>query len=449
MLGVGPTRLPLDAMPLAYRMLAGRDLEATLAAMPADEVEQILGDWNLWRLPYQVPPEGDWSTWMLLGGRGIGKTVTSAHLAHEVAAEPERLNGGIIGLVGRTFTDVRLVNVMDATTGILATAPPGQRPRWQYGPGILTWPNGVIGRVFSAEQPDGFRGANLAFLIADELAAWPDSEATWNTIMMGLRIGRAQACITTTPKPLAWLRKLAAHPRTVKRTASTYDNPFLSRDRLAMFREAYGGSRLEAQELHGIFIDGIDGALLRGFEFRRSHLVPIDLVEIVVAIDPAVTEHKRSDMHGIIVYGVDARGHGTVLEDATGAYGVSNGEWAAVAIDCYQRWKANTIVVETNRGGKHVIAGLRALAPWLPVVEVNAARGKIVRAEPVGVLYEQGKISHLGEFTPLEAELTQWVIGDPSPNRMDALVWAVTHCHGLDPRTEHHGHASPLAAMSF
>jgi phage terminase large subunit-like protein len=449
-LGRGRLRLPIDKMPRIYQRIAasGHDPAVVFAGMEADELEQLESDWSEWALPYQQQPAGDWDIWMLLGGRGIGKTLTTGHLAHEVAAEPDRLDKGIIGIVGRTHTDVRLTNVEAEATGILETAPPGFRPRWQTGPGLLTWPNGVQGRVFSADSPESIRGPNLGFLIADEAAAWVNGKETWDKLMFGLRVGRAQAVISTTPKPLKWLRDIAADKGTVVTHATTYDNPFLARKQLAKYRRLYAGTRLEAQELDGKFIDAIVGALLKDLEIEqgRRSIAP-DMVKVVVAVDPAVTAHKRSDYTGIVVYGIDARGHGYVLEDASGKYQIKNNEWAEVVVDCYKRHRADVVVGEKNRGGDMVEAGIRASGAGVAFEATTATRGKMVRARPVGALYEQGLIHHVGEFPKLELELTTWIEGDPSPNRLDALVWAATYCHLSEDSPQPWD--SPAAYMGF
>ena len=462
-IGVRPGRLPLDKMPPLYRAFAGRDPAEVLAAMTDEEIEIIASDPALRRLPYQTPPADDWRMWILLGGRGIGKTFTISTLVHEVAAEPERLDGGIIAIVGRSFTDVRSTNVEAKATGILASAPEGFRPRWQPGHGTLTWPNGVVGRVFAATEPDSGRGPNSAFLVFDELMAYRDPRKVFDVFKMGCRVGRSQVVIATTPKPSAFLRDLCKRKRTTVASASTYDNPYLSRDALAEFVAAYKGTRLERQELLGKIIEAISGALLRSdYTIERVTRREVgELAEVVVAVDPAVTEHKRSDATGIVVYGVergrilDASGErvdrGVVLEDLTGDHGIEAGEWARVVIDAYHRHRADRVVVETNRGGKHVIAGLRAArgGASIPVAEVSASRGKRTRAEPVGLLYEQGRIVHAGDFPMLEGELFSWVEGDPSPNALDALVWAVTHCHQLDPRMAGPRVSDPFAALGW
>jgi phage terminase large subunit-like protein len=451
-LGRGRLRLPINKMPRIYQRIAasGHDPAKVFAGMEADELEQLESDWSEWALPYQRLPEGrDWRMWMLLGGRGIGKSLATSQAAHEVAADPDSLGGGIIAIMGRTHTDVRATNINAKLTGILATAPPGFRPSWRPGPGLLEWPNGVQGRVFSADSPQSVLGTNIGFLIADEVARYPKGDEIWGEIIdLAVRVGRAQIAMSTTPLPLRWLRKIHDDPHTIVSHATTYDNPFLATKARRAFERTYRGTRRERQDLFGEFIDSVVGALLRGpeIELGRRHIAP-DLVKIVVAVDPAITAHKRSDYTGIVVYGVDERGHGYLLEDASGKYQIANNEWAEVVVDCYRRHRADVVVGEKNRGGDMVEAGIRAARVGVAYESTNATRAKLVRAAPVGALYEQGLIHHVGEFPELELELTTWIEGDPSPNRLDALVWAATYCHLSEDSPQPWD--SPAAYMGF
>lgn len=446
---------PIEKMPRLYRLLHDRDRAEVLGGMDPAEIEALEHDWSMNCLPYQEMPDGDWSVWMLLGGRGIGKTLTTSHIAHEVAKEPDRLDKGIIGILGRTFNDTVATNIEADATGILATAPPGFCPRWQPGKALLTWPNGVKGRVFAAEAPESGRGPNLAFLIADETAAWRNGQEVWDTFQMGLRVGRAQAVMSTTPKPLAWLRKIADDEGTVIRRASTYDNPYLARKQLAKYKRQYVGTRLERQELGGFFIDDIAGALIRGNEIERNRVATApDLLRVIVCVDPAIYAGKRSDYTGIVVLGLGRTvgqfggAHVFVLEDATGKYEISNNAWAERAVGLARKWKAEYVVCEKNRGGDMVEFGIRSAAGRHPVKyrHVTAIKGKLNRGQPVGALYEQNEVHHVGVFPDLELELQTWVEGDPSPNRMDALVHGVTFLRLADDSSVVH---PPHAILGF
>ena len=450
---VNARSLPPESRPRIVDMLDGYDPSEVFAGMESSELAGIRDAWDLWSLPHQRMPEGNWRRWMMIGGRGIGKTYTSSKTATEVAKDKDSLCGGIIGIMGRTHTDVRETNVEAAASGIIAAAPDGWKPSWRPGPGVLTWPNGVRGRVFSADSPESVLGSNIAFMIGDELARYPNGGEMWSEIVeLAVRIGRSQIMITTTPKPLAWLRKLVAMNDSIVTGASTYANPFLSAASLESFVRVFRGTRLEREALFGEFVERVEGALLKweSIEDNRLRHAP-ELVRVVVSIDPAVTAHKRSDMTGLVVYGVDRAGHGFVLEDATGKYSITKNEWAEVAVKLYHKWEADLIIGERNRGGDMVAAGIRAAAASeyraevdgtggdkdsprlrtrrgpIPYQDVKATRGKMVRADPVGALYELGRIHHVGVFPDLESELTTWIVGDPSPNRLDALVYAATH----------------------
>lgn len=409
-------------------------LRAFFAGLEPVERRRILDDWDLWALPYQQMPPGDWRRWAMIGGRGIGKSWTASKTAHEVAKDVSSLAGGIIAIVGRTHTDVRETNVEAQATGLLAAAPDGFRPRWKPGPGVLEWPNGARGRVFSAdgESAQSIRGTNIAFGIGDEVAAWKKGEETWwHLLELACRVGRAQLMLTTTPRPLKWLKKVVDDPETVLTGATTYDNPFLEEKARRVYVAAFEGTAAGDQELKGMFLDAIAGALLRRFEYISEHRVTAgeipDLERIVIAVDPAITASKRSDMTGMVAMGRDKDGHGYVLEDASDKYDIRNNEWAEVAVELFRKYAADKIVAEINRGGDMVEAGIRACARNIPYESVTATRGKFTRAAPVGALYERGLIHHVGNFPELEAELTTWIPGDPSPNRMDALVWAATY----------------------
>jgi phage terminase large subunit-like protein len=439
---------PIEKMPAIYRMIGDLDIARVFDGMSHQEMIAIRDHWPLWALPHQIMPDGDWDTWLLLGGRGIGKTITTSKAVIQAAMEVEKLCGGIIGIMGRTHTDVRETNVQAQATGILAASPEGFRPRWKPGPGTLTWDNGAVARVFSADTPEAVLGTNAALMVMDELAKYPNGERTVKEIVdLAVRVGQARKIISTTPKPLQYLIDIAKHPRTIVTRATTYDNPFLTPSALDRYERAYAGTRLEREALFGEFLDDIQGALLNysAIADNRVKHAP-DLVKVAIGVDPAVSDSKRGDSTGIVAFGVDSRGHGFVLEDATGKYGISSNEWARVVAKLYKKWEADIVVAEINRGGKMVEGVMRAIDPAMPVVTVTATRGKMTRAQPVAALYQQGRIHHVGTkakeieaLRPLEDELTTWTPGDPSPNRLDALVWAATQTMVTETAT------SPLA----
>jgi phage terminase large subunit-like protein len=412
------------------------DIASFVASLKPVERIAVYESWDLWALPHQRMPAGKWRRWVCRGGRGSGKSSGANNTVHKVARDKKRMGTGIIGIVGRTHDDVRLVNVGDPATGILATAPADFRPKWQPGPGLLTWPNGVVGRVFSADAPEAIRGNNFAWLLADEVQSWPNGETTWwSVIEPAVRVGRSQIMITMTPKPLRWLRELEAMDDTVRTGGSTYSNPFLAREAVTAFERAYAGGDLAKQEIGGDYIEHIKGALLDYATIHgyRVPFAPKMFKQIVVAVDPAVTAAEESDDTGIIVYGHTADDQGYPLADESGKYDIVSGEWADKVVQVYRDWDASIIVGEVNNGGDFIEASIRALDKSIPYRKVHATQNKQTRAGPVGQLYRTGRIHHVGDgrkWQSLEDQLTTWIPGEgKSPNNLDALVWAATHCH--------------------
>jgi phage terminase large subunit-like protein len=319
--------------------------------------------------------------------------------------------------------------MVEGDSGILATAPPGKRPTYEPSKRKLTWPNGASALLFSAEEPERLRGPQCEAFWADEVAAWKYLRETWDQLMFGFRLGASpRGVATTTPKPLPLLRELLSMEGVVVTRGSTYEN----RDNLSpvFFQQIiarYEGSRLGRQELNAELLEDVEGALwsmgmidaLR----RREHP---KLTRIVVAIDPAVTSGADSDETGIVVAGLGEDGHGYVLEDLSGRW--SPDTWAKKAVGAYRTQKADRIIGEANNGGDLVEVNIRTVDRSAAFKKVHASRGKRTRAEPVAALYEQGKVHHVGGFAELEDQMSQWVPGTgvPSPDRMDALVWALT-----------------------
>lgn len=399
-----------------------RDIMATLEP---DEAQIILNCWQLWALPHQRMPPGEWRRWICRAGRGSGKTHGGAATINELAADRSKIRTGEIGIIARTYADVRFT-LIEGGSGILATAPSDFRPIWEPGNALLTWPNGVRGRALSADKPESIRGLNAAAVWGDEVSHWPDPEKTWwEAIEPALRIGWARAIITTTPLPHPFLRNLEAMDDTVVTRASTFDNPHLSPKVLASLKKNYEGTRRGLQELYGEILEDSDMFLwdLDTIARNRVRNRP-DLVRIVIAIDPAVTANKNSDDTGLIAAGVDAEGEGYVLEDST-MKGKPH-EWAARAIQMYRYHKADRIVAEVNNGGDLVESVLRGVDRSIPYKSVRATRGKVLRAEPVAALYEKNRVHHVGVLEALEHQMCGWQAGHPSPDNMDALVWALT-----------------------
>lgn len=339
-----------------------------------------------------------------------------------------------IALVAPTAADARDVMV-EGESGILAVSPPGELPAYEPSKRRLTWPNGAIATLFSAEEPNRLRGPQHGAAWCDELAAWGQDQETWDMLQFGLRLGEhPRVIVTTTPRPTPLVRELVGDPSTVVTRGSTYDNaPNLARPFLEKIRRRYEGTRLGRQELLAEILDDLPGALWtrRMFDEHRVAAPPRQMRRIVVAVDPSGTAGdpgEDADDVGIVVAGLGADGRGYVLEDAT--VNLSPEGWGRAAIAAYHRWRANLVIAERNFGGDMVRYVLSSIDRAVPYREVVAARGKAVRAEPVAALYEQGRVSHVGVFRELEDQATQMTPrgyeGGGSPDRLDALVWALT-----------------------
>lgn len=411
--------------------LVGQLSPATLRALP----------WlfALWAMPHQMPPEGAWRTWVILGGRGAGKTRAGSEWVRALVEGPTPLAGGShrrVALVGETIDQVREVMIR-GESGILACSPPDRRPEFVAGRNTLVWPNGAEAAAFSASNPESLRGPQFDAAWADELAKWPKAQATWDMLMFGVRLGTdPRVMVTTTPRRQRLLERLLEAEGTVITRASTFDNRAnLAEGFLERVAAEYGDTRLGRQELMGELLADVEGALWpdRLLEAARVREAP-ELSRIVVAVDPPAGGSERSDACGIIVAGVEMRGArrdwtAWVLADET-VQGASPDGWARAVIAAAERHGADRVVAEVNQGGAMVREILMSRAPELPYSAVHATRGKIVRAEPIAALYEQGRVKHLGGLSELEAQMAEMTVGgyvgSGSPDRVDALVWALT-----------------------
>jgi phage terminase large subunit-like protein len=384
-------------------------------------------EWDARRRDNQKPPPGDWRVWLLLAGRGFGKTRTGAELV--------RLKVGMrtarhIALVAPTAADARDVMV-EGESGLLAIAPPWDRPEYEPSKHRLTWENGAIATTYSADEPERLRGPQHDFAWCDELAAWRYPEA-WDMLMFGLRLGDdPRAVVTTTPRPTKLIKALVADPKVVVTRGSTYDNwKNLAPAFLEQIVRRYEGTRLGRQELEAEILEDVPGALWTHglIDATRVNTVP-SMTRIVVAIDPAVSSDEHADETGIVVAGKDEAGHGHVLADLSGRYAPT--EWAKAAIAAYRAHNADRVVAEINNGGDMVEATLRMVDPTVSFAAVHASHGKVARAEPVAALYEQGRVHHLGALPRLEDQMCCFAhdydrASGYSPDRVDALVWALT-----------------------
>ncbi len=372
--------------------------------------------------------------WLVIGGRGAGKTRLGAEWAHALARGftpgcPAGLGRyGAIALVGETLGDVREV-MIEGPSGIRSIAR-GTPPRFEASRRRLVWPNGAVARMFSSEDPESLRGPQFDAAWCDELAKWKNMEATWDMLQFGLRLGqRPQVLVTTTPRPLPLVKRLMADPAFHVTRMRTHDNAAnLAQGFIAAVEARYGGTRLGRQELDGELIEDRADALWTRDQLEAASGEPGDLRRIVVAVDPPATSRRTSDACGIVVAGLNADGRAVVLDDAT-MKAARPTDWAARVVSLYHAHEADCIVAEVNQGGDMVAAVIRTVDADVPVREVRAKRGKWLRAEPVAALYAQRRVVHARRFPELEDEMCDFgpdgLSAGRSPDRVDALVWAV------------------------
>jgi predicted phage terminase large subunit-like protein len=409
-----------------------RDATPSLAAALADTLAER--SWLDMARANQLPPPDPWSIWLVLAGRGFGKTRTGAEWVRNLV---ETGTAGRIALVAPTAGDCRDI-MLEGSSGIMTVSPDWNRPLYEPSKRRLTWPNGAQATLFSAEESDRLRGPNHDAAWCDELASWADPQAVWDMLQFTLRLGKhPKVCVTTTPRPIKLIKDLVKREGqdVVITRGSTYQNAAnLSDPFLAAMKARYEGTRLGRQELFADVLSDVPNALwsLEWIDRDRVETLPWgNLSRIVVAIDPAVTSGEDADETGIIVAGVDAAGVAYVLEDASGRY--QPHEWATKAINLYKKHNADRIIAEVNNGGALVENTIRSVDPNVSYRAVHASRGKVTRAEPISALYEQGgKVHHVGTFQQLEDQLCAFTSdfsrasAGYSPDRLDALVWAIT-----------------------
>lgn len=407
-----------------------------VASLPEDVAKDLAHKpwWYIGR-PEQQEPEGDWNIWLILSGRGWGKTRTGGEwLASAIRREPVAPDGTPTqwAIVAPTFGDARDVCV-EGPSGILRAIKPNEVKYWNRSHGTLFFNNGCRIYCFGADTPDAGRGLNLAGAWLDEIAIWAYPEATWTEgLAPALRIGnKPRVVATTTPKPIKLLRDWTSRTdgSVYVTRGSTFDNAKnLSPSALQELKARYEGTRTGRQELYGELLEDAEGALWSRDLIERSRITADKLptlIRVVVAIDPAVTSGENSDETGIVTAGQTADGHYYVLADDTLRDSPDN--WARKAVQAFHKHKADRIVAETNNGGDMVILLLRQVEPNIPTKKLTATRGKRVRAEPISALYEQGRVHHVGAFPKLEDQMVMWTPDSgESPDRLDALVWALT-----------------------
>lgn len=386
--------------------------------------------WDLWARPEQVPPAGDWTTWLYIGGRGAGKTRAGAEWIRT------RVNGGIakrIALVAATFAEARDV-MIEGDSGLLTISSPLDRPLFEKSKRRLTWPNGAVAMCYSDDEPDMLRGAQHDTAWCDELAKWKHLDATWDNLQLGLRLGaRPQQAVTTTPRTKKGLKAIMARGDTVITRGSTHDN----RDNLApaFFKDVirrYEGTRFGRQEINAELLDDVPGALWTR-DMLDAALIPHgaklpEMTRVVVAVDPSGARgmDERCSI-GIVAAGRGIDGLGYVLGDYTCSLSPSG--WGRRVAEAAARFNADRIIAEENFGGAMVERVIRAAGTSVPIKLVRASERKVVRAEPVAALYEQHRVRHAESFPELEDQLVAFTadgyVGDRSPDRADAAIWAL------------------------
>lgn len=412
-------------------------IETFVRGMTEADLLMLFYEWRFWSRPAQVSPIGDWYIWLILAGRGWGKTKTAVQWAIEEVMMGRKKR---LALVARTAADVRDV-LVEGESGILASSPPYFRPSYEPSKRRLTWPNGAVATTFSADEPNLLRGPQFDGALCDELAAWRYSEA-WDMLQFGVRLGRhPQIVASTTPRPTTLIKELVGDARNDPRTGAiinpngrvyiTKGHSFENRLNLAdsffdVITKKYEGTQLGRQELAAELLDDIAGSLARREWFERSRVLPKDvpsLNTIAIGVDPPgglITEC------GIVAVGDGTDGHGYCLEDWSIAG--SPEEWAKRASGLYHYLNAEVMVAESNFGGQMVESTIKLIDPTVNVKVVHASRGKRARAEPVSALIQKGLYHHVGSFPEMEDEWCTWIPGesDNSPNRLDAAVWAAT-----------------------
>jgi phage terminase large subunit-like protein len=405
-----------------FRTLPPQEQIRRINALTDAQAGALVYDWEWHGRPNQLLPKENWTTWLILAGRGFGKTRTGAEAVRQWVKKYKYVN-----LIGATTDDARDI-MIEGESGILAICPKDERPRYLAHKRRLEWPNGARSLIFTADEPDRLRGKQHMKFWADELCAWRYPES-WDQASFGLRLGdNPQAIVTTTPKPTKLLKELIASSDTFVTKGKTSDNKHNLADAfLRKIVSKYEGTRLGRQELDAEILDDNPGALWKRkqIEDLRVQKAPA-MKRIVIAIDPSATSNPDSDECGITVQGLGSDNHGYVLADLS-LQGTPE-EWGRVAVNAYHDWKADRIIAETNNGGEMVETVIRMVDRKVSFKAVHASRGKITRAEPISALYEQSKCHHVGCFPVLEDQMCDYdpKTADYSPDRMDALVWGFT-----------------------
>lgn len=403
--------------------------ERLKSELTPEEQALLLYDWPRWARPKQLPPPGDWDGWLVLGGRGMGKTRMGTEWVRGIAEETP---GARIALIAETSADGRDV-LVEGESGLLAVCPPWNKPMYEPSKRRVTWPNRAMATLYDAREPDQLRGPQHHAALLDEGAKYRYAQEVFDQMLFGLRLGtHPRWMMTTTPRPIKLIKDLVKDKRVAVTRGSSLEN--LSNLAMTYRRnviERYAGTRLGRQEIEAEILEDVPGALWsrRNLDENRVHVEDVPpLVRLVVGIDPAITSGDSSNETGIIAAGIDKNQHGYVLED--GSLVGTPDQWARRAVSMYRKFEADMIVAECNQGGEMVERVIRSVAPDVPVKLVRATRGKYIRAEPISALYEQNRVSHVGTFPDLEDQMISFTpesvvdrLPGESPDRVDALVW--------------------------
>ena len=425
MLKCNKTDLEAKSIAECVALLNKQDRLKIINELGEDTAHKLLYEWSFWAREKQIMPEGNnWTNFLLLAGRGYGKTFAGAQAVREVVEKGEAKR---IALVAETPADARDV-MIEGESGLLNIFPPNKKPIYQPSKRKVIFDSGAVAHIYSSYKPDQLRGPQHDFAWCDELASWRYM-ATFDNLLMGLRLGDNPRCIiTTTPRPIPIIKELIEDENTKITRGTTYEN--INNLPQAYFNriiKKYEGTRLGRQELKAEILSDNPNALWNRDlleELRRSKEDLPALAKIVIAIDPATTSNEKSDETGIIVAGIDEHNQGYVLEDLS--LKTKPNKWAEISVNAYEDFQADCIIAESNQGGDMVKSLIKTVNENVPVKLIHASRGKYTRAEPVSALYEQKRIYHIGSFPKLEDQLCNWVQGEDSPDRLDALVWALT-----------------------
>ncbi len=409
--------------------LKPNQIKALINDLSEEELELLHYDWTLWARDDQLPSQHQtWTTWLILGGRGAGKTRAGAEWVRTQATTTMQSR---IALIGETLNDVRTV-MIEGISGLLSIHPPHEQPTFEPSKRQLTWPNGSIAQMFSADDPESLRGPQFTAAWCDELAKWRQPRLTWDMLQFALRLGdMPRQVITTTPRPIPLLQTIIKDSLTHTTRATTDANKTnLAPGFLSAIVKRYRDTRLGRQELEGEILTDRPDALWQRDTIEKNRVTTTpELQRTIVAVDPPVTSRKTSDACGIIIAALGTDNRAYIIEDAT-IKKAKPTQWARTAINAFHKHKADRIVVEVNQGGELVSTVLHQIDKTIPIKPVHASRGKWLRAEPIAALYEQSRVSHAGQFKALEDQLCDFgrngLSSGESPDRLDALVWALT-----------------------